>query len=292
MYLCTEISTKMKTARTLTPASLQTLAHHNTDIYVSDECVIFYDARALLHTPILKIVSTPKIVEVGRIIRVTAGSATLVINLLPFAMQQGDVMVVPENNYIEIRDVSEDFNLQAVSYKNLAISFAQCRKLSLGEEDFERIGDYIHLAWKVVHKPSFSMQTIEHLLTAMMNDLKHLHQQSEQTAQRVLSHGEQIMQQFLELVAQYGATERNVPFYAERLLVTPNHLSSVIRQQSGQTVMQWLNARTLLQAKVLLKHSDQPICDIAFQLDFKETTLFSRFFLRETGMTPIAYRNS
>ena len=282
MYICTEISTKMKTARTLTPALLQTLAHHNTDIYVSDECVIFYDARALLHTPILKIVSTPKIVEVGRIIRVTAGSATFVINLIPFAMQQGDVMVVPENNYIEIRDVSEDFNLQAVSYKNLAISFAQCRKLSLGEEDFERIGDYIHLAWKVVHKPSFSMQTIEHLLTAMMNDLKHLHQQSEQTAQRVLSHGEQIMQQFLELVAQYGATERNVP----------NHLSSVIRQQSGQTVMQWLNARTLLQAKVLLKHSDQPICDIAFQLHFTEVTLFSRFFRRETGMTPIAYRNS
>ena len=282
----------MKQRRALNPALLQTLAHHNPDIYISEECVIFYDARALLNTPILNIVSTPQMVEVGRIMRVKAGSATIVINLLPFDVQKGDVLVVPENNFIEIREVSEDFNLQAVSYKNLAISFAQCRKISLGEEDFERIGDYFRLAWKVVHKPSFSMQTIEHLLTAMMNDLKHLHQQSEQTAQHVLSHGEQIMQQFLELVAQYGATERNVPFYAERLLVTPNHLSSVIRQQSGQTVMQWLNARTLLQAKVLLKHSDQPICDIAFQLDFKETTLFSRFFLRETGMTPIAYRKS
>jgi len=282
----------MKSIRALSPAMLQTIVHQNPDIYISEECVIFYDARALLNTPILKMVSTPQMVAVGRIMRVTSGSATYVINLLPFAVQQGDVLVVPENNYIEIRDVSEDFNMQVVSYKNLAISFAQCRKISLGEEDFERIGDYIRLAWKVVHKSSFSMQTIEHLLTAMMNDLKHLHQQSEQSSQRVLSHGEQIMQQFLELVAQHGATERSVPFYAERLLVTPNHLSSVIRQQSGQTVMQWLNARTLLQAKVLLKHSDQPISDIAFQLGFKETTLFSRFFLRETGMTPIAYRNS
>ena len=280
----------MKAKQTLTPALLQTLAHRNTDIYVSEECVIFYDARALLHTPILKMVNTPQMVELGRIMRVKAGSATFVINLLPFTVQQGDVLVVPENNYIEIREVSEDFNIQAVSYKNLAISFAQCRKMSLGEEDYERIGDYIRLAWKVVHKPSYSMQTIEYLLTAMMNDLMHLHRQSEQSSKHVLSHGEQIMQQFLELVAQHGATERNVPFYAEKLLLTPNHLSAVIRQQSGQTVMQWLNARTLLQAKVLLKHTDQPIADIAFQLGFKETTLFSRFFLRETGMTPSEYR--
>ena len=280
----------MKQGQTLHPALLQTLVHHNPDVYISEECVIFYDARTLLHSSMLKIVSTPQMVDVGRIMRVTAGSATFVINLLPFAVQKGDVLVVPENNFIEIRDVSEDFNEQVVSYKNLAISFAQCRKLSLDEADFERIGDYIRLAWKVVHKTSFSMQTIEHLLTAMMNDLKHLHQQSEQTSKHMLSHGEQIMQQFLELVAQHGATERSVPFYAKKLLLTPNHLSFVIRQQSGQTVMQWLNARTLLQAKVLLKHTDQPISDIAFQLGFKETTLFSRFFLRETGMTPSEYR--
>ena len=98
------------------------------------------------------------------------------------------------------------------------------------------------------------------------------------------------MQHFLDLVAAHGATERKVAFYVEQLRLTPNHLSSVIRQQSGQTVMQWLNERTILQAKVLLKHSDLSSSDIAFRLGFTEATLFSRFFRRETDMTPKEYR--
>jgi AraC-like DNA-binding protein len=77
---------------------------------------------------------------------------------------------------------------------------------------------------------------------------------------------------------------------AEQLLLTPNHLSAVVRQQSGQTVMQWLNERTILQAKVLLKHSEMSNSEIAFQLGFNEATLFSRFFRRETGMSPKEYR--
>lgn len=104
------------------------------------------------------------------------------------------------------------------------------------------------------------------------------------------THSEQIMQHFLDLVAAHGATERKVAFYVEQLRLTPNHLSSVIRQQSGQTVMQWLNERTILQAKVLLKHSDLISSDITFRLGFTEATLFSRFFRRETDMTPKEYR--
>ena len=99
------------------------------------------------------------------------------------------------------------------------------------------------------------------------------------------------MQHFLDLVAAHGATERKVAFYAEQLRLTPNHLSSVIRQQSGQTVMQWLNERTILQAKVLLRGGIDPIGDIAFALGFDEQGSFARFFKRETGMTPTEYRN-
>ncbi len=275
---------------TLNPATLHEFAQQNTDIYIGKDCVIFNDVRKLLGTSILKKVSTPQMVEVGRVIIVTSGHASFVINLVPFDLQQGDVLIVPENNYIEITHVSDNFNVKAVTFRNATVSFSKSQKLSLGDDDFERIGEYIRLAWKVVHKPSFSIQTIEHLLTAMMDDLMHLHLQTEPQSSRVLTHGERIMQQFLDLVAQFGATERNVPFYSERLRLTPNHLSAVVRQQSGQTVLQWLNARTLLEAKVLLKHSDMSIGDIAFRLGFKETTLFSRFFLREAGITPMKFR--
>ena len=55
-------------------------------------------------------------------------------------------------------------------------------------------------------------------------------------------------------------------------------------------MMQWLNQETLLQAKVLLRHSDLMIYEIADRLGFNEATAFNRYFKREAGMTPLEYR--
>ena len=70
-----------------------------------------------------------------------------------------------------------------------------------------------------------------------------------------------------------------------------NRLSAVIKEYSGQTVMQWLYRRLVLQAKVLLRGGTDPIGDIAFALGFDEQGSFARFFKRETSMTPTEYRN-
>jgi AraC-like DNA-binding protein len=238
----------------------------------------------------LEMVRTPQYVEIGRVLRVSDGTATFRINLLPFQLQAGDILVIPENTYIEITDMSDDFNAQTVSHQHLSIGFPRCTQWHLSDNDFARIGRYLDLIWEVVHQDAFSPATVEHMLSALMEDLKRLHKQVVPRFSSHQTHGEQIMQHFLDLVAAHGATERKVAFYAEQLRLTPNHLSSVIRQQSGQTVMQWLNERTILQAKVLLKHSDLSSSDIAFRLGFTEATLFSRFFRRETDMTPKEYR--
>ena len=89
---------------------------------------------------------------------------------------------------------------------------------------------------------------------------------------------------------QHGTIERAIPFYANQLCLSPNRLSAVIKEYSGQTVMQWLNRRLVLQAKVLLRGGTDPIGDIAFALGFDEQGSFARFFKRETGMTPTEYR--
>ena len=284
----------------LRPEMLTPIVGQNSDVFLSDDFVFFRDMRAIVVSPMIEMVRTPQYVEMGRLLRMLSGTASFRINLLPFDLQAGDVLVIPENTYIEITAVSPDFNAQGVSHQHLPVAFPRCTLLRLDEDDFARVGRYLDLIWEVVHQSFASMAfeqsglatTIEHLLSALMTDLQRLHKQSAQQTAHRQSHSEQILQQFLDLVAEHGATERNVAFYAERLLVTPNHLSSVIRQQSGQTVMQWLNERTLLQAKVLLKHSDLSSSDIAFRLGFTEATLFSRFFRRETGMTPKEYREN
>ena len=44
--------------------------------------------------------------------------------------------------------------------------------------------------------------------------------------------------------------------------------------------------------KVLLKNSDMKIYEIAESLNFPEPTAFNRYFKKQTGLTPAAYRKN
>ena len=79
--------------------------------------------------------------------------------------------------------------------------------------------------------------------------------------------------------------------YADRLCITPNYLSSIVRRNSGLTVMQWINRHIIQQAKLQLKYSDLPVWQIAESLNFPNPSFFSKLFKRETSMTPGEYRN-
>lgn len=275
-----------KTIKVLQPNMLLWLAEQTPNIFVREDFAFLNGIGPGMTSYIRNMIYA----EFGRVVRVTAGRVVYRINLIPVTVQAGDVVIVPENTYIEVCEVTEDFDLQIVSFRNLPVSFTRPTHLRLDVADFSRTGDYLELVWQVIHKPAFSMQTVIHLLSALMNDLQHLHRQDEQT-KRLLTHSEQLMQQFVDLVAEYGATERRVQFYAERMLLTPNYLSAFVRKHSAKSVMEWLNERTVLQAKVLLRHSDMAVGDIAFRLGFTEATLFSRFFRRETGLSPTEYRS-
>ena len=81
-------------------------------------------------------------------------------------------------------------------------------------------------------------------------------------------------------------------FYADRLCLSPRYLSSVIRDVSGRTVVEWVNQAVILEAKVLLKHSDLLTYQIADELHFPNPSFFSKFFKRMTGMTPQEYQRT
>jgi AraC-like DNA-binding protein len=101
-----------------------------------------------------------------------------------------------------------------------------------------------------------------------------------------------LFQQFKLLVSKYCERERNIPFYAKELRVSPHHLSSVISKASGHSVMYWINRAVVLRARMLLKTSDLMTYEIADRLNFPNSPAFNSFFKREMGVTPRMYRNN
>ena len=274
----------------LRPSNLLRQTGGSSEIYVSEDIAILRSLRPLIEASATDMLHTPQYVELGRIVLVTSGKATYNINMVSFEAEPGEVLVIPQHNYISVASVSDDYDGQMLSFGRLPIDFEKCARLRLQADDFQRIRHYVDLLWEIVHRP-YDRQTVEHLETALLYDLKllHAHQAGENTAK--LSRGQRILQQFLDALGRKDPLPRNVKAYADYLCITPNHLSAVIREQSGRSVMDWLNAHCILRAQVLLRHTNLSIYEIADRLGFQSSTFFTRFFHRETGITPKEYRS-
>jgi AraC family transcriptional activator of pobA len=99
-----------------------------------------------------------------------------------------------------------------------------------------------------------------------------------------------LMQRFLLLVDGHYREQWPLADYAQALGVTPDHLSRTCRMVSGDSALQMLHERVLLEARRLLAYTPMPVTEIAGQLGYADTPYFSRFFRRGTGHTPSEYR--
>ncbi|MNF38228.1 Bifunctional transcriptional activator/DNA repair enzyme AdaA [compost metagenome] len=103
--------------------------------------------------------------------------------------------------------------------------------------------------------------------------------------QHLLSH-------FIKLVEQHYREHLSVETFAHRIGVSSVHLNSLCRELAGQTALQIIHQRLLLEAKRNLIYTNMSIGQLSDSLGFSDPTYFSRFFRRLDGQTPNAFRQS
>ncbi|MDO3700307.1 AraC family transcriptional regulator [Micromonospora sp. C28SCA-DRY-2] len=83
---------------------------------------------------------------------------------------------------------------------------------------------------------------------------------------------------------------RRVEDYADRLGCSVRTLTRACLAVTGRSAKQVVDERVALQACRLLAATDEPIARIGRRLGFSEPTNFGRFFTREVGVSPGAFR--
>ncbi|GAA0723858.1 AraC family transcriptional regulator [Dactylosporangium roseum] len=83
---------------------------------------------------------------------------------------------------------------------------------------------------------------------------------------------------------------RRVEDYAETLRCSVRTLTRAGLAVTGRSAKQLVDERVALEAKRLLATGDEPVADVGRRLGFDEPTNFGRFFARETGQSPGAFR--
>lgn len=96
---------------------------------------------------------------------------------------------------------------------------------------------------------------------------------------------------FKEVIESHQSENKlQVQDLAKELNMHPNYLNSVIKSKTGRTVNDWISERTLSFAKIFLLNTSYSSKEIAYKLGFSEPTHFSRFFKKNTELSPISFR--
>ncbi len=102
---------------------------------------------------------------------------------------------------------------------------------------------------------------------------------------------EELLSEFIDILEKNFKTERAVSFYADKLFVTPKHLSAVLKEVSGRTAGEWIDNRVILEAKLMLRTTGMNVQEISSALNFSNQSFFGKYFKHLTGTSPRDYRS-
>lgn len=283
-------------------------------IFLSNEFGILYNmehlVQNLLTNRITKIIdglhfslNQPYRLKEGRIVLLLKGQATIRYNLMEYTITPSHIVVVPIGSIIQLLNVDPDTSMRMIGFGSDFIPFVRKEEhleyyfgqqqnpvIPLTDKEFKEVENYFLLLWDTVQSEEFYREVIQHLLLAFLHFISYIRREYQVSVGSKLTHQENTFNRFIALVDKYSINQRTVGFYADKLCLTPRYLNTIIRQASGQTVMEWINQAIILEAKVLLKHSNLLIYQIADKLNFPNPSFFCKFFKRMTGITPQEYQ--
>lgn len=181
---------------------------------------------------------------------------------------------------------------------NDSLSMMDNPAIKVTKEDFSILNNYYMVASSLIKmNMKENMDAIWYLVSSIFSYLgglwtRRLAENDHAPLTRQSARSKAIFNIFINLVTQHYDTHRNMAFYADKLCLTPKYLSKIVKEVSGKSAPDWIDAYVIMEAKNMLKYSTTPIKEIVFKLNFPNQSVFYKFFKAHTGMTPSEYRNS
>lgn len=97
--------------------------------------------------------------------------------------------------------------------------------------------------------------------------------------------------EFIRLVEANYRHHRDLAFYASKMNLTSKYISTVVKETSGKSAMEWIEKYVTLDAITQLTSTDRTIKQIAYDLNFPSQSFFGKYFARVVGVSPATYRN-
>ncbi|MEO0526164.1 MAG: helix-turn-helix domain-containing protein [Bacteroidota bacterium] len=155
--------------------------------------------------------------------------------------------------------------------------------------DFE---DYFGLLRKEYGKSNaFNYKTIiESLFVVLISKAEHIKQN--QTFHIKNTKKISLFQKFTTLIEKKLSESRSADFYARELGITYKHLNTTCKELLHKTAKNVIDDFVILQAKRSLINSSIKSAQLAYRLGFEDPSNFTKYFKKNTGITPKQFLKS
>lgn len=228
-----------------------------------------------------------------------AGTARILLGKSVYELSEGCLCIYTPNTFFHILERSSDLHGILGEYgvdtffpivggidikKRLQIRHEPC--VMIGREQAGRIVQLIE-----VMNGEDSEQCAQYLRYAVCVKILEAYFANKPMPAMEQDRNDKIVNRFL--VSLYGncRVERTVQFYADQQHLSPYYFSSIVKEKSGMSVMQWIENVTMTFARQYLNDSDMSLKQVACLLHFPDQSTFGRYFKQREGCSPSEYRN-
>ncbi len=237
------------------------------------------------------------------------GNATVSVNQRRMRFRHGDLLILTSDLRLITQHASRDFSARSVSiperifntvyYKITSIALwdylYKTPILRLDGSQHTALAEWMNqLEWAIRHLPRETAGEIvanaTHALFMSIDAQLSVHYTD--TPRINKDRTWEILTQFYSLLYRHYATRRDVEFYASAMNISADYLTKTCRRVYGTSAKKLINEQITEELKFLLANTGKTISEMASDLNFEDSSYLCRFFRRETGMSPVEFRNT
>lgn len=162
--------------------------------------------------------------------------------------------------------------------------------LQLTEEQYEILLQLVMRMKREFENPDddFSQEIIQAALKVFLFLSERLLRKSNGAKERHFYQGEFI--QFQNLLQGHILENNKVQFYAEKMSISTKKLNRITQAIVQKAAKDYINDLLILETKRFLMNTSLSVKEIAYKTGFDVPTNFVKFFKKNTGITPLAFR--
>lgn len=242
---------------------------------------------------------------------VLQGSADISLDFIPYRTTANTFVTIMPTHILQVASTSKDFKgmliiidknfLEGIQTEKRSPSMTNymmlrknpCTELYL--EETEHIAGCIELLRSKIRlrTHSFHKEVLQNAFVAFLLELANIMIGKKDALVRpTLSRKEEIANDFMQFLFVHFKEEHLVTFYAEKLCITPQYLSLILKELTGRSANKWIEEALITEAKILLKMPQTTVQQVADQLRFSDQSTFGKFFKKQMGISPMEYRKS